>query len=209
MRLLLALALLAGTASLSAQEVELYAHRGSSDLNQLESTDGLGLAGRFPLLEWLDVQVSLSLRSGTSQGMEEVCSLWQPRWQCYDEAVEYESSIQEAGVVLLPTLVETDHLRLALGGGMTLNRLSSDGTGESGRPMALNMPGGAQRGFIGIADVSLSAGPRSPFAVVVGARIHRAELDGCTADNADIPVIERFCGFYTFREVWAGVAFRF
>ena len=58
----------------AAQEVEVFAHRGSSDLRELAEVDGFGLAGRFPLLEWLDVQVSLSSRSGTSASTEEAAS---------------------------------------------------------------------------------------------------------------------------------------
>lgn len=208
-RLLLVLLIVAGSAAGSAaQEVEFYAHRGSSDLDHLASADGLGFAGRFPLLEWLDVRVSLSLRSGTSGAVEEVCTQWQPRWQCYQEPVAYESSLQEAGVMLLPSLIETDQIRIAAGGGMTLNRLSSRGKGDSGRAVAVNMPGGAQRGFVGVADVSISPGWRSAWALVAGVKIHHTELDGCIADG-DLPVVERFCGFYTFKEVRVGLAFRF
>lgn len=192
-----------------AQEVAVFAHRGASDLVQLESTDGFGLAGRFPLLEWLDVMVSLSRRTGASAGVEEVCSQWQPRWQCYEEPVAYESDIEEAGFLLLPSLLETDHLRIAAGGGMSLNKFHSKGEGDSGRPVAVNMPSGAQRGFIGLVDVTLSPGRRSPWALVAAARIHRAELDGCVAQGVDLPVVEHFCGFYTFKEVNLGVALRF
>jgi hypothetical protein len=209
-RLFVALLFVAGSAAASAaQEVEIFAHRGSSDLSQLESTSGLGIAGRFPLLERLDLHISLSARSGTSSATEEVCVQWQPRWGCGVEGVAYESSLQEASVVLLPVLLRTDRLRLAAGGGMTLNKLRSTGKGDSGLPVAVNMPSGAQRGFIGTADVSLSPGRRSPWAVVMAAKIHRAELDGCTPDDPNIPVVERFCGSYTFKEVRVGVAFRF
>ena len=208
-RLFLVLLLTAGSAAASAaQEVQFYAHRGSSDLEHLASADGLGLAGRFPLLEWLDVQVSLSLRSGTSEGVEEVCTQWQPRWNCFDEPVAYETSLQEASLVLIPSLVKTDQIRIAAGGGMTLNKLRSNGKGDSGRPVSVNMPSGAQRGFVGIADVSLSPGWRSAWALVAGVKIHHTELDGCIADG-DLPVVERFCGFYTFKEVRVGLAFRF
>jgi len=193
----------------AAQEVEVFTHRASSDLDALEETDGFGLAGRFPLLERLDLRVSLSLRSATSGGVEEVCTQWQPRWKCYDEPVAYESSLQEASVLLLPKLLETNHVRVAAGGGITLNKLHSSAAGESGRPVAVNLPSGAQRGFVGVADLSLSPGRHSAFALVAGAKIHRAELDGCVARGADIPVVERFCGFYTFKEVRVGLAFRF
>jgi hypothetical protein len=200
----------AGLASASAaQEVEFFAHQSSNDLEALEGAKGLGLAGRFPLLEWLDVRVALSLRSGESGGIEEVCTQWQPRWQCYDEPVSYESSLQEASVTLLPALVRTDNIRLAVGGGMTLNKLHSNGDGESGRPVPVNMPSGAQRGFVGLADLSISPGRRSPFVIVARAKFHRAELDGCIPDDPNIPVVERFCGSYTFKEVQVGVAFRF
>ena len=209
MRPLIILALLAGATSLSAQEVQIYGHRGSSDLTELESTEGLGLATRFPLLEWLDLQIAFSFRSGTSGGVEEVCSQWQPRWQCYAEPVFFDSSLQEAAAALVPRLLETDYVRLSAGGGMSLNRLYVSGTGESGRPIAINMPGGAQRGFLALADVALSPGRRSQFSLVAGAKIHWADIDGCTAGNPDIPVVERYCGFYTFKEVRAGVAFSF
>lgn len=209
-RVLLVLLLWAASAAeTGAQEVELFAHRGTGDLAQLESTGGLGVAGRFPLLDWLDLHVSLSARDGTSAGAEEVCVRWQPRWNCAVEPVAYESDLQEASVVLLPALVRTHRIRLAAGGGMTLNKLRSTGKGESGLPIPANLPSGAQRGFVGMADVSLSPGRRSPLALVLGARVHRAELDGCIPEEGEVPVVERFCGFYTFKEVRLGVAFRF
>lgn len=205
---LLVLASVAAAGPTEAQEVEFFAHRGSSDLRELAEIEGLGLAGRFPLLEWLDVEVSLSSRSGTSASTEEVCTIWQPRWQCYEEPTSYETSLGEASAVLLPAVIRTDLLRLAVGGGMSLNKLHSKSSGESGRPIAVNMPSGAQRGFLAVADLTLSPGRRAPFAVIVAARLHRAELDGCIPEG-DVPVVERFCGFYTFKELRAGVAFRF
>jgi len=208
-RILLTALLLLTAAPAASQEVEIFAHKGSGDLAELESTQGLGLAGRFPLLEWLDLHVSLSLRSADAANEEEVCTQWQPRWQCYVEPTTYESRLQEASVMLLPALVRSDHVRLAVGGGITLNKLYSDGTGDSGRPIALNMPSGGQRGFVGMADLSFSPGRRSAWALVVGAKLHRAKLDGCVPDDDRIPVIERFCGSYNFKEVRAGVAFRF
>jgi hypothetical protein len=45
-------------------------------------------------------------------------------------------------------------------------------------------------------------------ALVFSGRLHHAELDGCLPPG-DVPVVERFCGFYTFREIRAGIAIRF
>ena len=205
---LVLLASVAVVAPGNAQEVEFYTHRGSSDLRELAEVDGFGLAGRFPLLEWLDVQVSLSSRGGTSASLEEVCTIWQPRWQCYVEPTSYETSLGEASAVFLPAIIRTDMLRFAVGGGLSLNKLHSKSSGESGRPIAVNMPSGAQRGFLAVADLAVSPAPQLPIALIVAARLHRAELDGCIPPG-EVPVVERFCGFYTFKEVRAGVAFRF
>lgn len=202
-----ALLLAASAAATAAQEVELYMLRATSDAAAFATPGGWGLAGRFSLLDWLDLQVSFSRRADVTHEETEVCTLWQPRWQCSREAVEVESKLSEASVIVLPHLLDTDYLTLSIGGGATLNELRSSGYGTSGRPLPINIPGGSQVGFAGTVDVGLRPSRWSRFVLHASARLHHVDLDGCL-HGEETPKVERFCGFYTFRELRVGLGFR-
>lgn len=195
------------TAPLAAQEIGLYGTRASSGNPELPEPRGFGIYGEIEIRNAWVFRLTLTRLTDETSKTGTVCQVYSPRIECNPELVDSSSRLGGLRLNVMRSLHLGNTFRLAAGGGLSLNSISADAVGETGRPADLLQPKAAHTGYQAMAVLGVTPVPSVPVRLSVSYGANWVSFVGCSDPEEETGSYDPFCGTDRFDELQIGVSY--
>lgn len=194
-------------APLAAQEIGVFATRASSSNSELPEPGGFGIFGEIEVRNAWVFRLTLTRLSDDVRKTGTVCQVYSPRIECHPELVDTSSRLGGLRIDAMRSLHLGSAVRLAAGGGLSLNSISADAVGETGRPADLLQPKAAHTGYQAMVVLGVTPLPSVPVRVSVSYGANWVRFVGCSDPEEETGSYDPFCGTDRFDELRFGVSY--
>ena len=136
-----------------------------------------------------------------------VCQVYSPRIDCGRETVDASVTLSGLRAALLHEVEWGRSLRMAAGVGVSLNAVSAEATGVSGRRADLYVPNGGQVGYLVALVVGVNPVQGVPVGLQAALSSHWVDFGGCVDPADPTSGYAPFCGVDRFAELEIGVSY--